>query len=121
MTPLNEEALEAMSRVMNPNVWHTIDRFPDDELVVMTKQEELSKAKKLAEAYLSAVPADTVNSVAELDALKDGAIIIDDDGDVMRYTSKTDSGNHWEVMGTEEWYSSAALPATVLYRPEMKP
>jgi len=35
----------------------------------MTKQEELSKAEKLAAAYLSAVPADTVNTL--------GYIIVD--------------------------------------------
>lgn len=55
--PLNPVALEAMSRAMNPLAWDMIDRYPEDELVIMTKEAELSKAEKLALAYLSALPA----------------------------------------------------------------
>lgn len=53
---LNPDALEAMSRVMNPHAWGLIDRYPEDELVIMTKEAELAKAEKLAAAYLSALP-----------------------------------------------------------------
>lgn len=53
-TPLNPDALEAMSRVMNPPAWLMIDREPEDELVIMIKERELSMAEKLAAAYLAA-------------------------------------------------------------------
>ncbi|MGQ3384480.1 hypothetical protein [Glutamicibacter sp. TV12E] len=71
---LHPDALEAMSRVMNPPAWGMIDRYPEDELVIMTKETELSKAEKLAAAYLSALPAqpDTVTislNSEQLDAL----------------------------------------------------
>lgn len=119
-TPLNPDALEAMSRVMNPLAWGMIDRYPEDELVIMTKEAELSKAEKLARAYV-AVAQPVVNSVEELDALPVGSVVrggeYDLVGEKIRHSPYPP---HWCTIGEEvEAYERDLLPARVLYRPEV--
>jgi len=126
--PLNEEALEAMSRVMNPDAWATIDRHPDDDLTIMTKKAELSKAEKLAAAYLSAVPDDIVTTLEELDALPAGSVIITRGGRVWTaFEPRVSFGFEYcrwmcpdgGYVRDKGWFSN--LPARVLYRPKANP
>lgn len=113
-TSLNEEALEAMSRVMNPNVWHTIDRFPDDELVIMTKQEELSKAEKLATAYLAVAQPEVASDAG----LHVGSLIKDRTGRrLWRVWCTGAPGIVWR--DDEGMPATPVFPARVLYRPEV--
>ena len=134
-TPLNPDALEAMSRVMNPPAWSLIDRYPEDELVIMTKEAELCKAEKLARAYVAVAQPELlanskpnqnlefVNSVEELDQLPVGSVVRggEDDlvGEKIRFSPYLP---HWCTIGEEvEADKRDLLPAAVLYRPEVKP
>ena len=78
-------------------------------------------AGMLAEGIVEAIHADrTITTDEELDALPDGAVVLDADGDVMEADTNSDR-RIWYVPGREwEWVGNdyTHLPARVLYRPD---
>lgn len=66
-TPLNPDALEAMSREIDPDWWQIIERFPDDLLAPKYREIAISKAERFIRAYL-AVAQPVVSSVESLPA-----------------------------------------------------
>ena len=78
-------------------------------------------AGMLAEGIVEAIHADrTITTDEELDALPDGAVVLDADGDVMEADTNSDRriwyvpGREWERVGNDYTH----LPARVLYRPD---
>ncbi|WP_413456051.1 hypothetical protein ACLQ8T_06115 [Glutamicibacter sp. FR1] len=107
-----------------------IERYPEDELVIMTKEAELSKAEKLARAYV-AVAQPAVNRAEELDALPVGSVIADlydDRGDAPVVLCKA-LNRDWAALTTgtqngRQWWTSAEIAHVarrlrVLHRPEV--
>ena len=84
-TPLNEEALEAGAKAIDPGLYLDFETdlvnragFSEEkarEYVTAKKRRNEELARDVVSAYLSAVPADTVNSVEELDKLPVGSVV----------------------------------------------
>lgn len=53
-TPLNPDAIEAMSREIDPDWWQIIDGYPDEIRVPHYRKTALDKAERFARAYLTA-------------------------------------------------------------------
>lgn len=58
-TPLNPEALEAMSRQIDPDWWQIIDNYPGDIAMPRYRKTVLDKAERYARAYLTAAVPET--------------------------------------------------------------
>lgn len=120
-TPLNPDALEAASRVNDPEAWSMIDDIPNDPGAMRLRESLIAEAGRTVSAYL-AVAQPEVNSVEELDALPIGSVVIIN-GTMLQADDRDDYGTMWSRVRDIDAYPSEALalPARVLYRPEVKP
>lgn len=122
MTPLNEEArTECVDMILEVMGYprHQLFEYPhrDDDSIRYITRAERTLDKILA---MSAVPADTVNSVAELDALPGESVILDADNFPYRKTPRSSfTESVWEGIdcGDPLEVDTITFPATVLYRP----
>lgn len=53
---LNQDALETMSREIDPDWWQIIDNYPGDLATPRYRKTALDKAERYARAYLAALP-----------------------------------------------------------------
>lgn len=135
-TPLNEEALEAGAKAMYyEEPWmkntYSTESHKWEELQEGDRQVFREEAKTSVTAYLSALPAPAVVETVEtatkwqhLRSLSVGSVVLDADGALMRVVERYNSDrNKFEVMGADYVWDDrqVALPARVLYRPEVKP
>lgn len=130
-TPLNEEAPDsAVSADQKITVYETPARdYPQHGSVSISlnhskrQSTTIQIAKSTAESLrdqlnaMLAVPADTVNSADDLEV---GSLIKDDTGQLFWKAWRTGGPSlHW--LDDEGQPATPAFPATVLYRPEVKP
>ena len=118
-TPLNPDALEAVARERYESRRSFEDLPPWDDLLERNRKAEIRALGNRVSAYL-AIAQPEVTSVEALDQLPVGTVVIIN-GTMLQAFDKDDYGTMWSRVRDIDAYQSdaLALPARVLYRPEV--